>query len=173
MTLTLAQIPGWLVALLIALFLITCVVMILTVLIQRPTGGGLVGAFGSGAGSGQTVFGTKTGDALTVATISMFVIYLLFAVGLNYAVRPPKGAPAAPAEAAQTAPAETGTGAATPAATTPTPAATEPAAPAASPVVAPAPSGESVNPAPSGAQPAPAGAQPAPATTPPAGPAPK
>lgn len=170
MTLTLAQIPGWLVALLIALFLITCVVMILTVLIQRPTGGGLVGAFGSGAGSGQTVFGTKTGDALTVATISMFVIYLLFAVGLNYAVRPPKGAPAAPAEAAQTAPAETGTGAATPAATTPAPAATEPAA---SPVPTPAPSGESVNPAPSNAQPAPAGVQPAPAATPPAGPAPK
>ncbi|MFN0131448.1 MAG: preprotein translocase subunit SecG [Phycisphaerales bacterium] len=90
MILTLAQIPVWLTAVLIAVFLFVCVLLILTVLIQRPAGGGLAGAFGSGAGSGQTAFGAKTGDALTFATILMFVVYVLFAVGLNYAARPPK-----------------------------------------------------------------------------------
>jgi preprotein translocase subunit SecG len=88
----LAQFPVWLTGILIAVFLFVCVLMILVVLIQRPAGGGLSGAFGSGAGSGQTAFGAKTGDALTFATITIFVVYLLFAVGLNFAARPP-GAP--------------------------------------------------------------------------------
>ena len=67
----------------------------LTVLIQRPQGGGLSGAFGSGAGSGQTAFGARTGDALTVATIAMFVLYLVAAIGLNFATHPANAAPAA------------------------------------------------------------------------------
>lgn len=80
---------------LVILFVFVCVLLILTVLIQRPSGGGLSGAFGSGAGSGQTAFGAKTGDALTIATIIMFVLFLVFAVVLNYAARP--SAPDAPA----------------------------------------------------------------------------
>ncbi|CAN5790266.1 hypothetical protein BH11PLA1_BH11PLA1_16280 [soil metagenome] len=76
------------VGVLFILFLASCLLLMLTVLIQKPQGGGLAGAFGSGAGSGQTAFGTRTGDALTVATISMFVLYLVTAVGLNYAARP-------------------------------------------------------------------------------------
>lgn len=91
--LVVAQIPGWVVGLLIALFLLVSILMILVVLIQRPAGGGLSGAFGSGAGSGQTAFGAKTGDALTIATVTVFFIYLLFAVGLNYAAKPPGAAP--------------------------------------------------------------------------------
>ena len=64
--------------------------LILIILIQKPQGGGLSGAFGGGAaqGSGQTVFGARTGDALTIGTISVFVLYLLVAIGLNYAIRP-------------------------------------------------------------------------------------
>lgn len=100
MSLVLLALPAWSVALFVALFFFICVVLILTVLIQRPQGGGLSGAFGSNAGSGQTAFGTKTGDALTIATISMFVIYVLAAVGLNYAVRPSAMAATAPAAAA-------------------------------------------------------------------------
>lgn len=69
-------------------FLLVCVLLILAVLIQKPQGGGLAGAFGSGAGSGQTAFGAKTGDALTWATIIMFVVWLITAVGLNLAFRP-------------------------------------------------------------------------------------
>jgi preprotein translocase subunit SecG len=89
----LAQLPPIAINLMVVGFLIVCLIMILTVLIQKPQGGGLSGAFGSGAGSGQTAFGARTGDALTVATIAIFVIYLLAAIGLNYTVRPTIAAP--------------------------------------------------------------------------------
>jgi len=75
--------------LLVVLFLAVSVVLILTVLIQKPQGGGLAGAFGSGAGSGQTAFGAKTGDALTWATIIMFVVWLIGSIGLNLFIRQP------------------------------------------------------------------------------------
>lgn len=84
---------GWLVGVVTVLFLLICVMMILTVLIQRPQGGGLSGAFGSGAGSGQTAFGAKTGDALTIFTIIVFVLFLGLAVSLNYGYRPSIAAP--------------------------------------------------------------------------------
>ena len=71
-------------------FLVISVAMILIVLIQRPQGGGLGGAFGAGGGgsSGQTAFGVRTGDALTLATIVMFVLFMLTAIGLGFAMRP-------------------------------------------------------------------------------------
>jgi preprotein translocase subunit SecG len=94
-TLALSQ---WIVALLVVAFLFVCVLLILIILIQKPQGGGLAGAFGSGAasGSGQTVFGARTGDALTIGTISVFVLYLLVAIGLNYAIRPSTQGPLVP-----------------------------------------------------------------------------
>jgi preprotein translocase subunit SecG len=100
----------WLTVVMVLLFLVACILLILTVLIQKPQGGGLAGAFGSGAGSGQTAFGTRTGDALTVATIIMFVFYLATAIGLTYLIKPGSTTPAAPGgqvESAPTAPAET------------------------------------------------------------------
>jgi preprotein translocase subunit SecG len=157
--LVLAQIYPWMTAILAALFLFFCVLLILAVLIQRPTGGGLSGAFGSGAGSGQTAFGAKTGDALTYATITIFTIYILFAVGLNYAARPATGggAPAATSTTGGGAPAETGA--------TGTTGAT---APPESPQSAPASTGTAPPPLPSGvfAPAAPAATVPAPATPP-------
>ncbi len=111
--------PAILTGFLVLVFVCISVLMILTVLIQRPAGGGLSGAFGSGAGSGQTAFGTKTGDALTIATITMFVLFLLFAVVLNFMARPPSARvgqpsaaaapPPATAPAGTTAPTESGT----------------------------------------------------------------
>ncbi|MBX3359257.1 MAG: preprotein translocase subunit SecG [Phycisphaeraceae bacterium] len=91
-------------------FLLLSVLMILVVLIQRPQGGGLSGAFGSGAGSGQTAFGAKTGDALTVASILIFVLWLLAAIALNYMIRPGFAAeqPAVATPAETPAPAPTG-----------------------------------------------------------------
>ena len=88
----------WIVALMVVAFLFVCVLLILIILIQKPQGGGLSGAFGSGAaaGSGQTVFGARTGDALTIGTISVFVLYLLVAIGLNYAIRPSSQGPLVP-----------------------------------------------------------------------------
>lgn len=80
----------WMVGLLSVGFLFCSVLLILTVLIQRPQGGGLSGAFGGGgAGSGETAFGARTGDALTIATISFFVLWLVVAVGLVWVMQPP------------------------------------------------------------------------------------
>lgn len=87
---------GWLIGILTVLFMVVCVILILTVLIQRPQGGGLAGAFGSGAGSGQTAFGTKTGDALTIFTIIVFVVFIGAAIGLNYAAQPEEAPKATP-----------------------------------------------------------------------------
>ncbi len=86
--------------LLVGVFLVVSIAMILLVLIQRPQGGGLSGAFGAGGGgggAGQTAFGTKTGDVLTFATITIFILFLVFAIILNFATRPqtaPSGVPA-------------------------------------------------------------------------------
>lgn len=88
--LMIAEIPTWLIGVLVALFVVVSAMLILVVLVQRPQGGGLSEAFGSSSGSGNTAFGAKTGDALTTATIAMFVVFLCFAVGLNYAVKPPE-----------------------------------------------------------------------------------
>lgn len=49
--------------------------MILTILIQRGKGGGLVGAFG-GAG-GSSPFGSKAGDTFTRITLTMAGIWVL------------------------------------------------------------------------------------------------
>jgi preprotein translocase subunit SecG len=136
--LTLAQLSGVVIGLLVVGFFFLCLILILTVLIQKPQGGGLSGAFGSGAGSGQTAFGARTGDALTVATISIFVIYILAAIGLNYIVRPTIAAPPGPearptGQVAPDAPPATGT---TPAPIQPTPA-PAPVEPASTPVTEP------------------------------------
>lgn len=151
--------PSWLIGIIITLFLFVCVVMVLTVLIQKPQGGGLASAFGGGASAGQTAFGTKTGDALTVVTIAVFVAYLLLAVVLNYAARPQvadastsaEGVPASTEQApADQAPAQTPAtdpttntdnkqpGAATPADAVPAGNATPAAAPTVPPVTPPA-----------------------------------
>ena len=84
--------------LLVGAFLVVCIMMILLVLIQRPQGGGLSGAFGAGggggsSGAGQTAFGTKTGDVLTWATIGIFITFVLFAIGLNFVTRPDRSDP--------------------------------------------------------------------------------
>ncbi len=94
------------IALLIILFLVISVLMVLVVLIQRPQGGGLSGAFGSSSeGAGQTAFGAKVGDALTTATILIFVLFLVSAVGLNLLIEPPADrVPTISAEGAGTTP---------------------------------------------------------------------
>ena len=175
--------PTWLIAAVTVIFLAVCVVMVLTVLIQKPQGGGLASAFGGGASAGQTAFGTKTGDALTVFTIAVFVLYLICAVVLNYAARPqafiaaptaegtPTTAPAngtqpAPTDGTQPAPADSkpadGTSPAAPA-TTPADPATAPGGPGTAPAADPAPT---TPPAPTPGNPAPAPANTEPKTNP-------
>jgi preprotein translocase subunit SecG len=66
------------------LFLFASLALVIIILVQRPQGGGLSAAFGgSGAGGSETAFGGRTGDALTVTTVTAFVLYLALAMGLN------------------------------------------------------------------------------------------
>lgn len=85
--------------LLMLLFIAVAIAMILIVLIQKPTGGGLSGAFGASSGSGQTAFGAKTGDALTIMTIGTFVVFMLTAILLVFTSRPPTQPPGLPTAA--------------------------------------------------------------------------
>ncbi len=65
-------------------FIIVSGALVLIILVQRPQGGGLAGAFGGAGGSGtDTVFGGRVGDALTWATVIAFSLYLLLAIGLT------------------------------------------------------------------------------------------
>ncbi|MCH9058315.1 MAG: preprotein translocase subunit SecG [Planctomycetes bacterium] len=83
----LAVLPYYVHSLLVLLFLMVSVLMILVILIQKPQGGGLSGAFGAGASSGQTAFGAKTGDMLTWLTVGMFCMFVMIAIVLNFTTR--------------------------------------------------------------------------------------
>ena len=77
-------------------FAIVALAMTLIILVQRPQGGGLAGAFGGAGGSStETVFGGRVGDALTYATVTAFVVYLGLAISLNLvdSTVPPAGEP--------------------------------------------------------------------------------
>jgi len=98
-----------LVGIMAMLFVATCLFMMLVILIQKPKGGGLSGAFGGAGGSAQAAFGAKTGDLLTTITIACFVLFLGLAVGLVYAIRA-EVAPVTPAPTTPvSAPADTET----------------------------------------------------------------
>lgn len=77
-----------LVSALAILFCLVCLFMILVILIQKPKGGGLAGAFGGSGGSSQAVFGAKTGDVLTWFTVVCFTAFLLLAMGLTWSIKP-------------------------------------------------------------------------------------
>lgn len=78
---------AWYVPVMAITFLLICMFMILVILIQKPRGGGLSGAFGGGGGSDQAAFGAKTGDVLTWFTVFCFVTFLLLAMGLTWAIK--------------------------------------------------------------------------------------
>ncbi len=61
-----------------ALFVLSCILLILLVLIQKGRGGGLSASFGGGGAN--TLLGSKTGDFLTWATIALVALFLLLAV---------------------------------------------------------------------------------------------
>jgi len=144
------------------LFIVVSIALVLIILVQRPQGGGLTGAFGGGGGT-DTAFGGRTGDALTVATITAFTIYLLIAIGLNISGNIMRSAPAesAATPASTDAPAPVAPEGAAPS-TTPAPASTDAPAPASTDAPAPAPAAPET---PAPATPAPSATD-APATTP-------
>ena len=77
---------GFLMNLVAALFVLTCITLILIILIQKGRGGGLSSAFGGGGSGG--VLGTKTGDFLTWVTISLVGVFLLLALVMAKFYRP-------------------------------------------------------------------------------------
>ena len=99
---------GILLNLLAVLFVLVSIVLILVILIQKGRGGGLSGAFGGGMASG--LLGSKTGDFLTWATITVVGIYLVLAVVLARFYKPRISdfgtARPAPAASQETAPVE-------------------------------------------------------------------
>jgi preprotein translocase subunit SecG len=123
------------------LFLLTCFLLVVVVLLQKGRGGGLAGAFG-GAG-GHSAFGAKTGDFFTWLTVGLAGFFLLMAIMNNFLFRkvtvvsPAAAQPMqAPAPGGQAAP-ESGAGEAPAAAPTPAgqaqPTPVVPVAPAAAP----------------------------------------
>lgn len=84
-------------------FMVVSIILVMVILVQRPQGGGLAGAFGGAGGSGtETVFGGRVGDALTLFTVLGFVVYLGLAITLNMLDSVPGAA--APMTPAMTAP---------------------------------------------------------------------
>ncbi|OHB54746.1 MAG: preprotein translocase subunit SecG [Planctomycetes bacterium GWF2_50_10] len=103
MFLTLAKV-GLVMNIVAVLFFLVAVALILIVLIQKGKGGGLSAAFGGGGQS--SVFGSKTGDVLTWATIVVAGLFLLLTVLLTKFYKPaPVELPGA-APVKQQAPAE-------------------------------------------------------------------
>ncbi len=76
------------VTLLAIAFAIVCALMMLVILVQKPKGGGLSGAFGGAGGSAQAAFGARTGDVLTWVTVTFFATFLLLAMGLTWTAGP-------------------------------------------------------------------------------------
>ncbi|MFA5423026.1 MAG: preprotein translocase subunit SecG [Phycisphaerae bacterium] len=68
------------------LWLLSALLLILVVLIQKGKGGGLSGAFGGGMASG--ILGTKTGDFLTWVTIGLAGAFILLTVVMAKFYRP-------------------------------------------------------------------------------------
>jgi preprotein translocase subunit SecG len=91
-------VEGLFMDLIAVLFIISCVLLILIILIQKGKGGGLSSAFGGGMASG--ILGSKTGDFLTWVTIVFVGIMLTLAVVLAKYYKPaPTAIPGASAAA--------------------------------------------------------------------------
>jgi preprotein translocase subunit SecG len=106
-------------------FLLTAVLLVLLVLIQRGRGSGLAGAFG-GPG-GHSAFGTKTADVLIKMTAVLGAVFFLLAIVTAWFMRPEETVPRE--KPAAEAPAQPGTGEAAPTAR-PEPVEAAPAPPA-------------------------------------------
>jgi len=124
------------------LYVLTCFLLILVVLLQQGKGGDIANAFGGGAS--QAAFGARSGaTVLSRATSILAVLFVVGAVVLGILGQRGPGsvlggrsqagapAPAAPAPSATTTPAPPKTEGSTPVPASPVPASPAPAAPAA------------------------------------------
>src|SRR5271167_528375 len=77
---------GWVEFFLNLVLMLTGLVLIGLVLIQRGKGGGLAGAFG-GAG-GSSAFGSRAGDTFTKVTIYLALFWIFLIMGLIKTIQP-------------------------------------------------------------------------------------
>jgi len=109
----LAQIT-WTIRIMAIAFVVISVFMMLVILIQKPKGGGLSGAFGGAGGSDTSFVGAKVGDFLTILTVGCFLAFLLLGMGLTWAINPTENSAAAAQNATAGAGAGVGAGATAP-----------------------------------------------------------
>ena len=102
-TLGLWAVAGWIPPILNVILLLTGIVLIGLILIQKGKGGGLAGAFG-GAG-GSSAFGSRAGDTFTRITIWAAAIWLLLIMILIKTTQPTTPLPVPGGEVEQGAPA--------------------------------------------------------------------
>ena len=79
---------SWAIGLTAVLFALVSLVMMLIILVQRPKGGGLSGAFGGSASNEGAFIGGKIGDVLTYLTVAFFVAFIVLAMTLTWATTP-------------------------------------------------------------------------------------
>jgi preprotein translocase subunit SecG len=108
---------GFVMSILAGLFVLGSVVLVLVVLVQKGKGGGLSGAFAGGMAS--NILGSKTGDILTVVTISVASLFIVVALVLDRWWRPTTSGPSLQGPAPITSN-DTGQGTEQPAPSTPT-----------------------------------------------------
>lgn len=60
----------------VSIHLLSCILLVITVLLQSGRDAGLSGAFGLGGGS-QTIFGARAGDVMSKATIVIAVVFVI------------------------------------------------------------------------------------------------
>ena len=130
----------------VTLYVLSCLVLMIVILLQQGKGGDIANAFGGGAS--QAVFGARAGaTVLTKVTSGLTVAFMMLALllavwgsrGTSSVVGGVAGPPQLPAAAtAPIAPAPAATTAPAPATSTTTPATEPAAAPATTPTSAPA-----------------------------------
>lgn len=70
-------------AVLTAIHVISCILLILIVLLQSGKAGNIAAAFGGGGGEVETLFGSRTGNVLTRITAALAVVFMATALGLS------------------------------------------------------------------------------------------
>ncbi|MEM6258807.1 MAG: preprotein translocase subunit SecG [Planctomycetota bacterium] len=87
-TLARGEAPGAMIWLMALGFTFICLFMMVVILIQKPKGGGLSGAFGGGAGGGSAgdFIGGGVGNVLTAVTVVCFLVFLLLAGTMTLAI---------------------------------------------------------------------------------------
>jgi len=71
----------------LAIHILVCLGLVVTVLLQSGKGGGLAGAFGGSGGAGAAFGGRTTATFLTKATRYLAVVFMLTSLSLAFVVR--------------------------------------------------------------------------------------